>query len=202
MIFCAYAAMATTPVGLGTAGGYVILVQAGISTVPTSAIDGDIGVSPISFTYMTGFGLSMSPDGTFSTSTQVTGSCNASDYVDPTPSKMSTAIYDGDLAVTHIPALLHPRRNPDAHRIVLQSKRRGQHAPTTQPAMLQRTDGIRPSSRQYNDTAGRTADHSNIADISDGLIGGTTFSSGVYQWTTDVLISSDIAISGSATDLL
>ena len=75
MIFCAYAAMATTPVGLGTAGGYVVLAKAGITTVPTSAIDGDIGVSPISSTSITGFDLSMSSDATFSTSTQVTGSC-------------------------------------------------------------------------------------------------------------------------------
>jgi hypothetical protein len=43
-----------TAVELGTAGGFVILTKAGISTVPTSAITGNIGVSPAAATYMTG----------------------------------------------------------------------------------------------------------------------------------------------------
>ena len=44
-----------TPVNLGTAGNFVILAKSGISTVPTSAITGDIGVSPIDATAITGF---------------------------------------------------------------------------------------------------------------------------------------------------
>jgi hypothetical protein len=57
-----------TPVNLGTAGNYVILTKSGISTVPSSAITGDIGVSPIDASAITGFSLIRSTDGTYSTS--------------------------------------------------------------------------------------------------------------------------------------
>ncbi|MCR4303609.1 MAG: ice-binding family protein, partial [Gallionella sp.] len=43
------------PVVLGTAGNFAILAKSGISTVPASAVTGDIGVSPISQTAITGF---------------------------------------------------------------------------------------------------------------------------------------------------
>ena len=36
-----------SPVNLGTAGNYVILAKSGISTVPPSAVTGNLGVSPI-----------------------------------------------------------------------------------------------------------------------------------------------------------
>jgi hypothetical protein len=52
-------AAVATPVNLGTAAGFAILLQSGISTVPTSAITGDMGVSPISSTAITGFSLTM-----------------------------------------------------------------------------------------------------------------------------------------------
>src|ERR1700690_2410427 len=57
MFLCREAKAAQLPVNLGTAGNYVILAKSGISTVPTSAITGDIGVSPISATAITGFAL-------------------------------------------------------------------------------------------------------------------------------------------------
>ena len=44
------ATAAQLPVNLRTAGNYVILAKSGISSVPTSAITGDIGVSPIDST--------------------------------------------------------------------------------------------------------------------------------------------------------
>ena len=43
------------PVNLGTAGNFVILSKSGISTVPSSVLTGDIGVSPIAHTAITGF---------------------------------------------------------------------------------------------------------------------------------------------------
>src|SRR3989339_1670007 len=49
------------PVNLGTAGNFVILTKSGISTVPSSAITGDIGVSPIDQTAITGFSLILDP---------------------------------------------------------------------------------------------------------------------------------------------
>jgi hypothetical protein len=48
---------AEDPVELGAAGKFAILAKSGISTVPASVITGDIGVSPIDSTSMTGFSL-------------------------------------------------------------------------------------------------------------------------------------------------
>src|ERR1035437_222016 len=50
MFLCREATAAQASVNLGTAGNFVILAKSGISTVPTSAITGDIGVSPIDST--------------------------------------------------------------------------------------------------------------------------------------------------------
>lgn len=82
------------PVNLGTAADFVVLAKSGISSVPTSAITGDIGVSPAAATYITGFSLSADASNTFSTSPQVTGRVYAADYAAPTPTKMTTAIGD------------------------------------------------------------------------------------------------------------
>jgi hypothetical protein len=55
----------------------VILTKTGVSTVPDSVITGDIGVSPIAATAMTGFGLIMDSGGEFSTSSQLHGTGKA-----------------------------------------------------------------------------------------------------------------------------
>ncbi|HMI87402.1 MAG TPA: ice-binding family protein [Polyangiaceae bacterium] len=88
------------PVNLGTAGTYAILAKAGISTVPASAITGNIGVSPAAGTYITGFSLIADSTTVFSTSTQVTGRVYAADYTAPTPSNLTTAVSDMLLAFT------------------------------------------------------------------------------------------------------
>jgi hypothetical protein len=88
------------PVKLGTAGNFVILAKSGISTVPASVITGDIGVSPIAATAITGFSLIADSTNVFSTSSQVTGKVYAADYAPPTPSKMTTAVSDMELAFT------------------------------------------------------------------------------------------------------
>jgi hypothetical protein len=93
-------APSTLAVNLGTAGGYAILAKTGISTVPTSAVTGDLGVSPAAATYITGFSLTADPTNVFSTSPQVTGKVYASDYAPPTPSNLTTAIGDMQLAFT------------------------------------------------------------------------------------------------------
>src|ERR1022692_359626 len=71
---------AQTPVDLGSAGNFVILAKSGISTIPTSAITGDIGVSPIESPAITGFSLNLSAGSPFATSAQVTGKVYAPDY--------------------------------------------------------------------------------------------------------------------------
>ncbi len=88
------------PVDLGSAGNYVILAKSGISTVPTSTITGDIGVSPIDRTAITGFSETMDASNTFSTSTQVTGKIYAADYTEPTPANLTTAVSDMETAYT------------------------------------------------------------------------------------------------------
>ena len=93
-------ASATHPVNLGTAGDFVILAKSGISTVPTSAVTGDIGVSPAAATYITGFSLTADSTNVFSTSPQVTGKVYAADYAPPTPSNLTTAVGDMELAFT------------------------------------------------------------------------------------------------------
>jgi hypothetical protein len=90
----------TPAVNLGTAGNYAILAKSGISTVPPSVITGNIGVSPATATAITGFSLTKDATGVFSTSTQVTGRVYASTYSVPTPSNLTTAIDDMQLAFT------------------------------------------------------------------------------------------------------
>lgn len=96
------------PVNLGTAGDYAILASSGVSNVPTSAITGDIGVSPIAATAITGFALVLSPDGTYSTSSQVTGQLYAADYASPTPTKLTTAVGDMQTAYQDAAGRLFP----------------------------------------------------------------------------------------------
>ena len=81
-------------VNLLTAGDFVLLAATGISTTGTTSIVGDIGVSPIDSTAITGFGLILDASGTFSTSSLITGKVYAADYTAPTPTKMTSAISD------------------------------------------------------------------------------------------------------------
>lgn len=90
----------TSAVSLGTAGTFVILAKSGISTVPTSAITGDLGLSPSAATFVTGFSLVADSTNTFATSPQVTGKIYASDYTAPTPTRLTTAVSDMELAFT------------------------------------------------------------------------------------------------------
>ena len=82
------------PVSLGTAANYVILAKSGISNVPTSAITGNLGLSPAAASAITGFTLTLPPGGAFSTSAQVTGNVYAADYAAPTPTDLTTAVND------------------------------------------------------------------------------------------------------------
>jgi hypothetical protein len=87
-------------VDLGSAEEYAILAKSGISTVPMSAVTGNLGVSPAAATYITGFSLTVDSTNVFSTSPQVTGRVYAADYASPTPSDMTTAVGDMEQAFT------------------------------------------------------------------------------------------------------
>jgi hypothetical protein len=144
MLACQVATAAQSPVNLGTAGNFVILTKSGISTVPPSAITGNIGVSPIKSTAITGFALSLTADSPFATSTQGTGNVYAPDYAAPTPANLTTAVGDMQTA--------------------------------------------------YTDAAGRSLP--DFTELGSGEIGGLTLVPGLYKWSTDVLISSDVTLNG------
>jgi hypothetical protein len=111
------AATAADPVNLGTAGNYAILTKTGISTVPASNITGDIAVSPIDSTSITGFELALDVEGVFSTdsSGQAKGKAYAANYAAPMPATLTTAVGDMEIAYTDAAG----RVNTDAARINL-----------------------------------------------------------------------------------
>jgi len=149
IFLCHVATAAQSPVNLGTAGNFVILAKSGISTVPPSAVTGDLGVSPIDSTAITGFSLILDGLGQFSTSSQVTGKIYAANYASPTPVSLTTAIGDMQTA--------------------------------------------------YTDAAGRSLP--DFTELGSGQIGGLTLVPGLYKWSTDVLISSDVTLNGGANDV-
>jgi hypothetical protein len=134
-------------VNLGTAGNYVILAKTAITNIPTSALTGDLGLSPAATSYITGFALTNQTG--YATSLQVTGNIYAADMVSPTPINLTTAVNNMITA--------------------------------------------------YTDAAGRP--FPDFFELYTGNIGGKTLAPGLYKWTNTVLIASDVAISGSATDV-
>lgn len=77
-------------VNLGAAANYVILAKSAVTNVATSAVTGDIGLSPAASSYMTGFAL-VNATG-YATSSQVVGKVFAADMVAPTPINLTTAV--------------------------------------------------------------------------------------------------------------
>ena len=76
----------------GAAGSYVVLAKTGISSVPSSALTGDVGLSPAAASFLTGFALIADSTNVFSTSTQVAGKVYAANYAVPSPINLTTAI--------------------------------------------------------------------------------------------------------------
>ncbi len=144
----AFAASGGNPVDLGAAGNYAILTKSGISSIPGSVIKGNIGVSPIGSSAITGFSLTADATNVSSTSTQVTGKAYASNYASPTPSNLTTAVSNMETA--------------------------------------------------YTDAAGRAV---NFTELYSGNISGRTLAPGVYKWSNDVLINSDVTLNGGANDI-
>jgi hypothetical protein len=135
-------------INLGTANDFVILSKTGIATTGTTSVVGNIGVSPVSASYITGFGLIMDSGTEFATSSLVTGQVFAADYLIDTPVYLTTAVADMMTA--------------------------------------------------YTDGAGRTAD---FTELYIGDLSGKTLASGVYMWSNDVLINTDLTLDGSSTDI-
>jgi hypothetical protein len=90
-------------VSLGTAANYVILAKAAVSTVSGSVVSGNVGISPASRTFLTGWSLINEPTDTYFTSAQVTapGKLYAADNVGGTTSAdLTTAVLDMQTAYT------------------------------------------------------------------------------------------------------
>jgi len=90
----AIAALGPELVLLGLAEDYVILASSGVTNIPNSTVIGNLGVSPINSTAITGFVLVMDLSGQFSTAIQVTGQVRAANYANPTPEDLITTVGD------------------------------------------------------------------------------------------------------------
>lgn len=75
---------------LGTSADFVILAKSAINNTGTSAVTGDLGISPAATTYITG--LTLTDFTGYATSDQVTGKVYAADMADPTPVNLTTAV--------------------------------------------------------------------------------------------------------------
>ena len=142
-------AMAESPIYLGAAGNYVILSEAGVSTTGVTKIVGNLGVSPIAGTGITGFGLTMDRSGQFSRSSKVTGRIYAADYAVPTPTRLTRAIGAMQTAYTQAAGRKNPLKT----------------------------------------------------ELGAGNIGGLTIKPGLYKWSSNVTIPSDVTLSGGTNDV-
>ncbi len=131
-------------VNLGTASNFVLLAKSGITTTGVTNIVGNIGVSPIGSTAITGFALKMDRSGQFSTSTKVIGKVYAANYAAPTPNMLTTAVNNMQTA--------------------------------------------------YTDAAGRT--NPTKTELGAGNIGGMTLKPGLYKWSSNVIISTNVTLTG------
>jgi hypothetical protein len=138
-------------VHLGTACNYAILAKTGISTVPNSVIAGDIAVSPIAASAITGFGLLLDSGEQYSTASQFTGRAYGACYGGATATALTTAVGAMEIAYTDAAS----RLNADAARI-----------------------------------------NPGFGDIS-----GMTMTPGVYTFTVDISVNSDVYFNGSPNDV-
>jgi len=134
-------------VNLGAALDYVIVAKTAINNTSTSAITGDLGLSPAATSYITGLALTNATG--YATSSQVTGKLYAADMAAPTPTNLITTVNNMITA--------------------------------------------------YNDAAGRTLP--DFIELGTGNIGGKTLTPGLYKWTGNVTVPSNITISGGANDV-
>lgn len=98
-------------VNLRSAENFVILAKTAINNSPTSAITGDLGISPAAASFITGLSLIAATG--YATSSQVTGRVYAADMASPTPITLTTAVNDMVLAYDDAAG----RSNPDFNEL-------------------------------------------------------------------------------------
>src|ERR1035437_7440120 len=128
-----------TPVALGEAAPFAILTKSGITDVFPSAINGDVGASPI-----TGAAIHLR------CAEMMTGRIYSVNAAGPLPCRV------------------------------------------TDPTLL--TVAVGDMETAYTNAAGRQLP--NFTNLGAGRIGGLTLVPGLYKWTTGVLISKDVTLSG------
>jgi len=94
----AFASPAT--VNLGKAASFATLSKTATTTTGTTHITGNVGVSPIAASAITGFALILDGSRMYSTSSLVTGKIYAADYKAPTPANLTTAVLNMQTAYT------------------------------------------------------------------------------------------------------
>lgn len=85
---------------LGSSANYAVLAKSGVSNTGTTAVTGNIGLSPAAGSYLTGFSETLDASNKYATSTYVTGKLYASDYAAPTPANLTTAVANMETAYT------------------------------------------------------------------------------------------------------
>lgn len=91
-------------VNLGTAANYAVLAKTGVSTVPTSVVRGNVGLSPAARVALTGWSETSDVTDTYSTSAQVVAPFKlyAADYVGgATSADLNTARLNMETAYTN-----------------------------------------------------------------------------------------------------
>lgn len=129
-------------VNLGAAGNFVILAQSAVTDIPTSAVTGDVGLSPIAGSFL---GLSCA---------EVTGVIYSVDAAGPLPCRVT-----------------------DATRL---------------------TAAIGAKGTAYTDAAGRAPD---VTELGAGNIGGLNLGPATYKWSSNVLIPTDLTLTGGPNDV-
>jgi hypothetical protein len=109
------ASLGPPPVDLGTGSNFVVLAKTAISTVPTSALTGNVGLSPAAGSFLTGFSETADSTNVFSTSLQVVGKLYAANYAVPTPSNLTTAVSNMETAYTDAAGRVASPSNTDLY---------------------------------------------------------------------------------------
>ena len=130
------------PVNMGSAGNYVLLARSAITDVPTSAITGNVGLSP-----QTGASIGL-------TCAEVTGVISSVDATGPLPCRV------------------------------------------TNPSAL--STAISDQGTAYTDANSRAPDYTELAT---GNLGGLNLAPATYKWSTDVIIPSNLTLTGGPNDV-
>jgi hypothetical protein len=190
-------------IDLYSAGAYVILAKAGVTNTGSSTITGDIGVSPIALTAVTGFDLTlydatkvgadddMNLDGKFSDSVLVKGRVYAADFGGSVATELTTAV--GAMGTAYTTAAGCTVTTPDFDADNADGHKGGGLVGTG-------ADAFPEVAGTYENLNGGAAF---LGPAGDCPVGGFTLYPGVYTWNTAITVGagSSITLKGTDTDV-